>query len=162
MEFLALKPVPLDTFAARWAAAMPADLELIDCRSLPVSLPGLSQRLQSCQYLVRFEQPALREQLPELLGRGKKPESLVFVRRKKGREIILDFVPHLQAVEMPDDSSLLVTLKVVDGRNPNIYDVISALLGSSGERITDGYTVIKQRSCLLEPDCEEDVCQPNC
>lgn len=162
MEFLALEPVQLDSFAARWAASMPVELELIDCRALPVSLPGLSQRLQSCQYLVRFEQPTWREQLPELLKQGKKPASLVFVRRKKGRDVTIDFAPHLQGLEMPDASSLLLTLKVVDGRNPNIYDVISALLGSSGERITDGYTVIKQRSCLLEPECEEDVCQPSC
>ena len=162
MEFLALEPVQLDSFAARWAASMPVELELIDCRALPVSLPGLSQRLQSCQYLVRFEQPTWREQLPELLKQGKKPASLVFVRRKKGRDVTIDFAPHLQGLEMPDASSLLLTLKVVDGRNPNIYDVVSALLGSSGERITDGYTVIKQRSCLLEPECEEDVCQPSC
>jgi len=141
---------------------MPVGLELIDCRALPLSLPGLSQRLQSCQYLVRFEQPALRERLPELFDRGKKSESLVFVRRKKGRDVTLDFAPHLQGLEMPDASSLMLTLGVVDGRNPNIYDVVSALLGSNGERITDGYTVIKRKSCLLEPDCKEDVCQPSC
>jgi len=57
--------------------------------------------------------------------------------------------------------SLLVTLRVVNGRNPNIFDFVSVLLGSC-ERVTDGYTVIKRRSYLLESDNEEVACQPSC
>ncbi len=161
LEFISLRPIPPDGLSSRWASYMPVGLELIGFHALPAGLPALSQRLQSCQYQVTFEDPELLERLPEFLSRGRESTSLVFVRRKKGKKISLDFAPYLQAVEMPDSVSLLVTLRVVDGRNPNIFDFVSVLLGSS-ERVTDGYTVIKRRSYLLESNDNEVVCQQNC
>jgi radical SAM family uncharacterized protein/radical SAM-linked protein len=161
MEFLSLKPVTSSSLSSQWASYMPVGLELINCQALPAGLPAISQRLQSCQYQVTFYDPELLERLPEFLARGRESTSLVFVRRKKGKKITLDFAPHLQEIEMLDSVSLLVTLRVVDGRNPNIFDFVSVLLGSC-ERVSDGYTVIKRRSYLLEPDNEEVVCQQNC
>jgi len=151
LEFISLRPIASNSLSSQWASYMPVGLDLICCHALPNGLPALSQRLQACQYQVTFEDSELLERLPKFLARGRESASLVFVRRKKGKKISLDFAPHLQAVEMLDSVSLLVTLRVVDGRNPNIFDFVSVLLGSS-ERVTDGYTVIKRRSYLLEPD----------
>ena len=161
MEFLALRPVTSNSLSSQWASYMPVGLELINCQALPAGLPALSQRLQACQYQVTFEDPELREKLPEFLARGRESTPLVFVRWKKGKKITLDFAPHLQEIKMLDEVSLLVTLRVVNGRNPNIFDFVSALVGSH-ERVTDGYVVVKRRSYLFEPDNEEVRCQPNC
>lgn len=161
MEFLSLKPVTVSSLSSKWATCMPVGLDFISCQALPAGLPALSQRLQACQYQVTFEEPALLERLPEFLSRARESTSLVFVRQKKGKKISLDFVRHLQAIEMLDSVSLLVTLRVVDDRNPNIFDFVSALLGSC-ERVSEGYRVIKRRSYLLESDNEEVRCQQNC
>lgn len=161
MEFISLGPITPASLSSQWSSYMPVGLEFIDCQALPAGLPSLSQRLQACQYQVTFEDPELRERLPDFLARARELPSLVFVRWKKGKKITLDFAPHLQEIEMVAPFSLLLTLKVVMGRNPNIFDFVSALVGSP-ERVTDGYVVVKRRSYLLEPDHEEVGCQPNC
>jgi hypothetical protein len=57
------------------------------------------------------------------------------------------------APERLDERRLALEVQVIDGRNPNIYDVVSALLGAE-ERVTEGYQAMKVQSRLDEPKPE--------
>ncbi|MCK5680974.1 hypothetical protein KAI46_09220, partial [bacterium] len=76
---------------------------------------------------------------------GQKP--LVLQRRKKGKLKEIDLAPHLKAAEIHEDDGLMISVGVLDGRNPNIFDIIAALAGL--EQRPDGGIVITKVESLI-------------
>ncbi|MBW1645504.1 MAG: TIGR03960 family B12-binding radical SAM protein, partial [Deltaproteobacteria bacterium] len=147
MTFTAVRPVDTARLAADWSRLLPAGLEIIACTEQPAGLPALDHRLTACLYEVEFTRPAWRRQLPDFCRRLAAGQPLPWTRRKKGRPVTMDFASHLEKAVPAGDGVLQLTVKVIGGRNPNIYDLVSSLVGA-GERVVHGYRVVKKRSFL--------------
>ena len=151
MEFRTLAPIEIDDLTRRWPAAMPVDLELIEISSLPEKVAAIDRRLAACLYEIRAEDPVWRQRLAEIAvvaGRvQRREEPLVLVRRRKGKLQEIDLAPHIADVELLPGPALRLKVRLLDGRNPNIFVILQTLAGLK-ERPESGIAVVKQKSFL--------------
>ncbi len=147
MTFTAVQPVAPAALTGAWGRFMPAGLEIVACRPQAAGLEALDHRLRACWYEVEFTDPAWSRQVTDFCRDLAAGRTLPWRRRKKGREIALDFAPHVERAEPAGAATLRLLVRVINGRNPNIYDLVSSLLGAE-KRVMAGYRVIKKRSLL--------------
>ncbi|MBN2232411.1 MAG: TIGR03960 family B12-binding radical SAM protein [Deltaproteobacteria bacterium] len=154
MEFRCLAPVDGAGLAAAWKSVVPGGLECLSCVPVPPGAAALDRRLAGCRYELVVAAPALIDDLFRRWQVREPGVPLPWVRVRKGKRQEIDLAPHLAvAPQRLDERRLGLEIQVVDGRNPNIYDVFSALLGA-GERITDGCRAVKVKSRLSDPETE--------
>ncbi|MBN2333862.1 MAG: TIGR03960 family B12-binding radical SAM protein [Deltaproteobacteria bacterium] len=149
LECRTLEPLELETLADHWVRRMPAGLQLISCMLQSSRLPALDRRLAGCRYRLQSLSAEVQQRLAERVLQELPLATLPFVRRKKGKAVTVDFAPHILKLEQPAPDLFTITVQVVNGRNPNIYDLVSALMGSD-ERQDAGYEVIKESSMLSD------------
>ncbi|MCK5916441.1 MAG: TIGR03936 family radical SAM-associated protein, partial [Deltaproteobacteria bacterium] len=154
MEFRTLAPVKLDTLGNSWSQVMPVELKFKEVIEIEGRAAALDRRLKGCRYRVEIaaDNPADASNLlseaeacAELVIAGKKP--LVLRRIKKGKLREIDLAPHLQGVEKTKTGDLLLEVSVLDGRNPNIFDIIAQLAGLE-QRPDGGIVVTKIESFI--------------
>ncbi|MCD6429795.1 MAG: DUF2344 domain-containing protein, partial [Deltaproteobacteria bacterium] len=154
MEFRTLESVDLDQLKRGWPQALPSDLEFIDSFQLGARVAAIDRRLLGCLYQVRVEDGenfrwrALLSKIEFVAGQviaGHK--SLVLQRRRKGKLQEVDLAPHLKVVEINKDGELMISVAVLDGRNPNIFDILACLAGLD-KRPEAGIVVTKIESLM--------------
>ncbi|MEA1922716.1 MAG: TIGR03960 family B12-binding radical SAM protein [Pseudomonadota bacterium] len=158
MEFRTLAPIDLDQLKREWPQAMPSDLKFIDSFQLGARVAAIDRRLLGSVYQVRaqaLEDFGWRARLPEIekvagqVIAGLKP--LVLQRRKKGKLKEVNLAPHLKAATINQDDELIITIDVLDGRNPNIFDILACLAGLD-QRPEAGVMVTKIESLMEKED----------
>ncbi|MCD6292086.1 MAG: TIGR03960 family B12-binding radical SAM protein [Deltaproteobacteria bacterium] len=155
MEFRTLAPVDIEQLEREWPQAMPSDLEFIDSFQLGARAAAIDRRLSGCIYQVRAEAPedfGWRARLPEIekvagqVIAGLKP--LVLQRIKKGKLKEINLAPHLKTAIINENGELIIGVAVLDGRNPNIFDIITGLAGLD-QRPGAGVVVTKMKSLMV-------------
>ncbi len=153
MEFRTLEAIDLDAFRRRWPRAMPVELKLLKIEPLPPEAAAIDRRLAACLYRIEAEDRIWREHLATAAARaaevviGKRP--LILTRRKRGKIQEVDLAPHLEKVLLTDDGALEIVVRVLDGRNPNIFVIIQTLLECE-ERPDARLRAVKLESRLVE------------
>jgi radical SAM-linked protein len=154
MEFRTLAPIDLDQLKRDWPQAMPSDLKFIDSFQLGARVAAIDRRLSGSVYQIRaeaLEDFGWRARLPEIekvagqVIAGLKP--LVLQRRKKGKLKEVNLAPHLKAATINQAGELIITIDVLDGRNPNIFDILACLAGLD-QRPEAGVVVTKIESMM--------------
>ncbi|MEA3347878.1 MAG: TIGR03936 family radical SAM-associated protein, partial [Pseudomonadota bacterium] len=149
MEFRTLAPIDGDQLKREWPLALPSDLEFIDSFQLDARAAAIDRRLLGCVYRIQAKNSIWRALLPEIeLAVGQViagQKSLVLQRRKKGKLKVVDLAPHLKAAEILKDGELMVNVGVLDGRNPNIFDILTCLAGLD-QRPEAGVVITKLKS----------------
>ena len=152
MEFRTLAPVDDEYLKREWSHALPSDLEFQGSFQLGARVAAIDRRLLGCIYQVRAEDSRWRALLPEIelvagqVITGRKP--LVLHRRKKGKLQEIDLAPHLEAAEIHKDGELVIRVGVLDGRNPNIFDLLACLAGLD-QRPETGVVITKIESLMV-------------
>ncbi len=156
MEFRTKVPIELDSLGNNWGEVMPAELKFKEVIKLRERAAALDRRLMGCRYRISIadeKSPEWPELLPEVAGSarlvidGEKP--LILKRVKKGKLRELDLAPHLKAIEKTESGDLLIEVSVLDGRNPNIFDIIATLAGLE-QRPDSGIVVTKVESLMAD------------
>ena len=156
MEFRTLEAIDLEQLKQGWPQALPSDLKFIDAFLLKPRVAAIDRRLSGSVYHVGregaegFEWGTLLPKVELVAAQvvaGERP--LVLQRRRKGKLQEVDLAPHIEAVEMGDDGDLIVTVKVLDGRNPNIFDILACLAGLD-KRPEAGVVVTKVKSLMAK------------
>jgi radical SAM family uncharacterized protein/radical SAM-linked protein len=154
MEFWTLAPVDGVGLVSDWKNVVHGGIECLSCAPVAPSAAALDRRLAGCRYELIATDPAWSEKLLRRWRTREPGAPLPWVRLSKGKRRQFDLAPHLaMAPERLDERRLALEVQVIDGRNPNIYDVVSALLGAE-ERVTEGYQAMKVQSRLDEPKPE--------
>ena len=154
MEFRTLAPVAAETLAQGWSQVMPAELKFKNVIKLGGRAAAIDRRLKGCRY--RIEAAAENhsgsekiildvEACAELVITGKKP--LILTRMKKGKLREIDLAPHIKGVEKGENGGLLLEICILDGRNPNIFDIIAVLAGLK-QRPEGGIVITKVESLI--------------
>ena len=152
MEFRTLAPIDGDQLKREWPQAMPSELEFIDSIQLGDRVVAIDRRLLGCVYRIKAENSIWQALLPEIeltVGQviaGQKP--LILQRKRKGKLQEIDLAPHLKAAKINDDGELIITICVLDGRNPNIFDIIAGLAGLD-KRPEAGVVITKIESLMV-------------
>ncbi len=154
MEFRTLEAIDLEQLKTKWPQALPTELQFIDVFQLGARSAAIDRRLLGSVYEVRAEgdQSSVWEKLlPEIelfagqVISGQSP--LVLERRRKGKFQEVDLAPHLKSVEFSKNGGLLLSVSVLDGRNPNIFDILACLAGLD-KRPESGVVVTKIQSLM--------------
>ncbi|MBN2809111.1 MAG: TIGR03960 family B12-binding radical SAM protein [Deltaproteobacteria bacterium] len=154
MEFRTLEAIDLDHLQQGWPQALPSDLTCIEACELGAQVAAIDRRLQGCVYQVKAEgdsASAWQARLPELKAvaeavmSGQRP--LLLQRQRKGKLQEVDLAPHLKAAELSDEGDLIIRVGVLDGRNPNIFDILACLAGLDSRPET-GVVVTKMKSLM--------------
>ena len=154
MEFRTLAPVTAETLAQGWSRVMPVELKFKDMIKLGDRAAAIDRRLKGCRYRIEAaaeNHPGSENIIPdveacaELVIAGKKP--LTLTRMKKGKLREIDLAPHIKRVEKGENGGLLLEICILDGRNPNIFDIIAALAGLK-QRPEGGIVITKVESLI--------------
>ncbi len=156
MEFRTKVPIKLASLGENWVEVMPVELKFKRVVKLRDRALALDRRLTGCRYRISVADEKKSEWsklLPEvatsarLVIAGEKP--LILERIKKGKLRELDLAPHLQEIEKTKSGELLIEVSVLDGRNPNIFDIIAALAGLK-QRPDRGILITKVESLMAD------------
>jgi len=156
MEFRTKVPIELRFLEENWSEVMPAELKFKEVVKLGARAAALDRRLTGCKYRIAIADDKISEWselLPvvatsaRLVIDGEKP--LILKRVKKGKLRELDLAPHLKAIEKKKSGELLIEVSVLDGRNPNIFDIIAALAGLE-QRPDSGIVITKLESLMAD------------
>ncbi len=151
LEFRTLAPIDMEALRRAWPEAMPTDLRLIEILPLPESAAAIDRRLSACLYEIRPENETWRARLKEIArAAGRVLEEglpLKLVRRRKGKLQEIDLAPHIAAVELLPGAVLRLRVRLLDGRNPNIFVILQTLAGLQ-ERPESGFVAVKLESFL--------------
>ena len=154
MEFRTLAPVASQALAKGWSQVMPVELKFIEMTELDGRAAALDRRLQGCRYRIEAavendpEAEKILDDVKSCAGpviAGEKP--LTRTRMKKGKLREVNLAPHLKRVEKGANGELLLEVCILDGRNPNIFDIIAALAGL--KQRPDGGIVITKIESLI-------------
>ncbi|MEA3332163.1 MAG: TIGR03960 family B12-binding radical SAM protein [Pseudomonadota bacterium] len=154
MEFRTLAPIDIDQLEREWPQAMPSDLKFIDSFQLGARVAAIDRRLLGSVYQIQAESVedfGWRARLPEIekvadqVIAGLTP--LVLQRRKKGKLKEINLAPHLKAATIDKTGELIINIAVLDGRNPNIFDILACLAGLD-QRPEAGVMVTKIESLM--------------
>ncbi len=154
MEFRTLEAIDLDQLKKGWPQALPSDLKFIDVFQIGARSAAIDRRLLGCVYEVRAEGygsdrwRALLPEIEQVAGQviaGQRP--LLLERRRKGKFQEVNLAPHLKTVEFNESGSLLLSIGVLDGRNPNIFDILACLAGLD-KRPESGLVITKMKSLM--------------
>ncbi len=152
MEIRTVAPLESAPLTARWPEAMPAGMELLAVTPLPERAAAVDRRLAACIYEIRPRSAAGAELLRQIAPQAEKvvagAAELVLVRMKKGKRQEIALAPHLAAVEvLPEDGGLRCEVRVLGGRNPNIFVILQTLVGLD-ERPDRLLAVVKLKSIM--------------
>jgi radical SAM-linked protein len=156
MEFRTKVPIEIDSLGENWAAVMPVELKFKAVIKLGDRAAALDRRLMGCRYRISIaddKSSEWSELLPvvessaRLVIDGERPLTLKRVKKGKLRE--LDLAPHLKEIEKTESGDLLIEISVLDGRNPNIFDIIAALAGLE-QRPDSGIVITKIESLIAD------------
>jgi uncharacterized protein (DUF2344 family) len=154
MEFRTKVPIELSSLGENWGEVMPVELKFKKVVKLRDRAAALDRRLTGCKYRISIADDKISEWselLPavassaRLVIDGEKP--LILKRVKKGKLRELDLAPHLKDIEKTESEDLLIEVSVLDGRNPNIFDIIAALAGLE-QRPDSGIVITKVESLI--------------
>ena len=154
MEFRTQSPIDLSSLAGDWIKVMPKELKFKEVFELNGRAAALDRRLKGCRYRVEISDDNSSDWSNLLLEVETcarqviaEDKSLIVKRVKKGKVRELNLAPHLKMVEKTQAGELLLEVCVLDGRNPNIFDIIAALAGL--EQRPDGGIVITKVESLI-------------
>ncbi len=156
MEFRTKIPIELKSLASNWGKVMPVELKFKEVIKLGDRAAALDRRLMGCRYRITLadnKSSDWKKLLPvvensaRLVIAGEKP--LILKRVKKGKLRELNLAPHLKAIEKTESGDLLIEVSVLDGRNPNIFDIIAALAGLE-QRPDSGIVITKVESLMAD------------
>ncbi len=154
MEFRTLAAIDLDQLKQGWPQALPSDLKFIDAFQLGARVAAIDRRLSGCVYQVRteeVEESEWRTLLPKIelvagqVIAGQRP--LILQRRRKGKLQEVNLAPHIKTVMLNEDGELMISVAVLDGRNPNIFDILACLAGLD-KRPEAGVVITKVKSLM--------------
>ena len=156
MEFRTKVPIEIDSLGENWAAVMPVELKFKAVIKLGDRAAALDRRLMGCRYRISIaddKSSEWSELLPvvessaRLVIDGERPLTLKRVKKGKLRE--LDLAPHLKEIKKNESGDLLIEISVLDGRNPNVFDIIAALAGLE-QRPDSGIVITKVESLIAD------------
>ena len=154
MEFRTKVPIELSSLASNWSKVMPVELKVKEVIKLGDRAAALDRRLAGCRYRIELaddKSSVWKNLLPtvescaRMVIDGEKP--LILKRVKKGKLRELNLAPHLKNIEKDESGDILIEVSVLDGRNPNIFDIIAALAGLD-KRPDSGIVITKIESLI--------------
>jgi radical SAM-linked protein len=156
MEFRTKVPIEFASLKGSWSEVMPAELKLKEVVKLRARAAALDRRLTGCKYRISIADDKSSEwselllvvtSSARLVIDGEK--TLTLKRVKKGKLKELDLAPHLKEIEKTESGDLLINVSVLDGRNPNIFDIIATLAGLD-QRPDSGIVITKVESFIAD------------
>ncbi len=156
MEFRTTVPIELDSLGDNWAQVMPVELKFKAVVKLGDKAAALDRRLAGCRYRIALaadKDSAWPELLPLVEDCARRviaeEKPLILQRVKKGKLRELNLAPHLKEIKKTESGDLLIEISVLDGRNPNIFDIIAALAGLK-QRPDSGIVISKTASLITD------------
>ncbi len=153
MEFRTIAPLEIETLATGWSQVMPVELEFRRVIELSQRAAAIDRRLQGCRYRIEAAEndrdsakiiAAAAASASDVIAGDK---ALVLTRMKKGKRREINLAPHLKGVEIDKNNALILEVCILDGRNPNIFDIIATLVEL--EQRPEGGIVITKIESLM-------------